>query len=90
MTDLRLSEPDDNRLFFWFVGQSFNELLRIVTPAVATANINILEVISSQRLSITPRYVCTGNTFEVLKYFLGIFIARKTKGENGCCSVVQY
>jgi hypothetical protein len=69
LSDLRLSEPNDFRNFLRLDGSSFDELLKMVTPEIEKRNTTMRDAIpTSQRLSITLRYLATGNTFEGLKF----------------------
>ncbi|KAG5869550.1 hypothetical protein JTB14_037167 [Gonioctena quinquepunctata] len=69
LSDLRFGEPDDFRNFLRLDGTSYDELLEMVTPIIQKTNTNMRDAISpSQRLSITLRYLATGNTFEDLKF----------------------
>jgi len=66
---LRLSEPSDFQNFLRLDATSFDELLKMITPRIEKRNTTMRDAIPpSQRLSITLRYLPTGNTFEDLKF----------------------
>lgn len=69
LNELRLSEPNDFQNFLRLDGESFDELLKMVKPKIEKQNTKLRDAIpASQRLSITLRYLGTGNTFEDLKF----------------------
>ena len=69
LKDLRLSEPSDFQNFLRLDTTSFDELLKVITPRIEKRNTTIRDAIPpGQRLSITLRYLATGNTFEDLKF----------------------
>lgn len=69
LNDLRLSEPGDFKNFLRLDGRSFDELLKMITPRIKKRDSILRDAIPpSQRLSITLRYLATGNTFEDLKF----------------------
>jgi hypothetical protein len=69
LKDLRLSEPCDFQNFLRLDATSFDELLKMITPRIEKRNFTMRDAIPpSQRLSITLRYLATGNTFEDLKF----------------------
>ena len=71
LNDLRLSEPSDFKNFLRLDAKSFDELLKMITPRIEKRNrpTTMRDAIPpSQRLSITLRYLATGNTFEDLKF----------------------
>ncbi|KDR17575.1 hypothetical protein L798_08485 [Zootermopsis nevadensis] len=54
LNDLRVSEPGDFRNFLRLDGESFDELLRMITSRIQKRNTTLRDAISpSQRLSIT-------------------------------------
>ena len=68
LKDLRLSEPSDFQNFLR-LDTSFDELLKMITRRIEKRNTTMRDAIPpSQRLSITLRYLATGNTFEDLKF----------------------
>jgi hypothetical protein len=67
MTDLTVSKKKD--FFFDLTVYQLMGYSRLFTPTIAKKNTNMREaVIHSQRLSITLRYLATGNNFEDLKF----------------------
>lgn len=69
LSELRISEPTDFRNFLRLDGTLFDELLRMVIPEIQKRDTIMRDAIPrSQRLSITLRYLATGNTFEDLKF----------------------
>ena len=69
LNDLRQSEPSDFQNFLRLDATSFDELLKMITPRTEKSNTTTRDAIPpSQRLSITLRYLATGNTFEDLKF----------------------
>lgn len=73
LAELRLNEPEDYKNFLRMDGDSFDELLSLVTPFIQKQDTMMRESISPlQRLSITLRYLATGNTFEDLKFISAI------------------
>jgi len=69
LKDLRLSELCDFQNFLRLDATSFDELLKRITPRIEKRNTTMRDAIPpSQRLSITLRYLATGNTFEDLKF----------------------
>jgi len=78
MTDFRLNEPNDYKIFCgWLVSSSLDELLEIVT--LTTAKRNICEKHTQPVLSIMlgslasgDTFVASGDTFEDLKFINAI------------------
>ena len=69
LKDVRLSEPSVFQNFLRLDATSFDELLNIITPRIEKRNTTMRDAIpSSQRLSITLRYLAIGNTFEDFKF----------------------
>ena len=69
LKDLRLSEPSDFQNFLRLDATSFDELLKMITPRIEKRNNTMRDAIPpSQRLSITLRYLASGNNFEDLKF----------------------
>lgn len=67
--ELRYNEPQDFKNFLRMDGDAFDEILELVSPWIKKKRTNMRDPISpSQRLSITLRYLATGNTFEDLKF----------------------
>ena len=67
LKDLRLSEPSAFQNFLRLDATSFDELLKTITPQTEKG-ILLREMLFLQLLSITLRYLATGNTFEDLKF----------------------
>lgn len=73
LNDLRISEPSDFQNFLRLDSTVFDELLRMVTPEIHKRDTMMRDAISpSQRLSITLRYLATGNNFEDLKFISAV------------------
>lgn len=73
LNDLRISEPSDFQNFLRLDSTVFEELLRMVIPEIKKRDTTMRDAISpSQRLSITLRYLATGNTFEDLKFISAV------------------
>lgn len=73
LNDLKISEPKDFCNFLRMDLVTFNQLLELVTPAIEKKNTHLRDAIpANQRLSITLRYLATGNTFEDLKFLSAI------------------
>lgn len=69
LQELRLSEPEDFRNFLRMDGASFDELLCLVEPFIKKKDTIMRSSIApSERLSITLRYLASGNSFEDLKF----------------------
>ena len=69
LNDLRITEVEDNRLFLRIDVAAFEELLAMIKPKIEKQNTIMRDAVpASQRLSITLRFLATGNTFEDLKY----------------------
>lgn len=69
LNELRISEPNDFKNFVRLDAESFDQLLRLVEPHIKKKNTTMRDAIPpSQRLSITLRYLATGNSFEDLKF----------------------
>jgi hypothetical protein len=69
LKDLSLSEPNDFQNFLRLDATSFDELQKMVTPRIEKRNTTTRDAIpSSQLLSVSLRYLATGNTFEDLKF----------------------
>ncbi|KAK9708148.1 hypothetical protein QE152_g27378 [Popillia japonica] len=65
LNDLRLSESNDFRNFLRLDGTSFDALLQVSTPRISNMNTMTRDAIPpSQRLSITLRYLATGNSLK--------------------------
>ncbi|XP_055625145.1 putative nuclease HARBI1 [Toxorhynchites rutilus septentrionalis] len=64
-----MTEPNDFRNFIRMDAGMFDELLALVAPQIERKDTIMRDAIPvSQRLSITLRYLATGNTFEDLKF----------------------
>lgn len=73
LKDLMLTEEADFKNFVRLDLEQFKELLELVTHVIAKKNTNMREAIPSfQRLSITLRYLATGNTLEDFKFHSAI------------------
>lgn len=73
LKDLMLTEEADFKNFVRLDLEQFQELLELVTPLIEKKNTNMREAIPPfQRLSITLRYLATGNTLEDLKFHSAI------------------
>lgn len=69
LNELRTSEPSDFKNFLRLDAESFDELLRLVEPRIKKVDTTMRDAISvSERLSITLRYLASGNSFEDLKF----------------------
>ena len=69
LSELKISEPSDFQNFLRVNSTVFDELLRMVTPEIEKKDTTMRDAIPpSQRLSITLRYLATGNNFEDLKF----------------------
>ena len=69
LNDLRITEVEDYRLFLRVDVAAFEELLAMIKPKIEKQNTIMRDAVpASQRLSITLRFLATGNTFEDLKY----------------------
>jgi hypothetical protein len=69
LNELRTSEPNDFKNFVRLDAESFDELLQLIEPYIKKVDTTMRDAISvSQRLSITLRYLATGNSFEDLKF----------------------
>ena len=68
-----VNEPDDYRNFLRMDSASFDELLGLVTPFIQKEDTIMRQSISPmERLSLTLRYLATGNTYENLKFTTAI------------------
>ena len=73
LNELRNSEPDVYKKFLRMDEESFDELLELVRPYITKENTVMRSAISPfERLSITLRFLATGNTFEDLKFLSAI------------------
>lgn len=73
LTELRNFERNDFKNFLRMDDECFDEILTLVNPLIKKQNTSMREAIpASQRLSITLRYLATGNTFEDLKFISAI------------------
>lgn len=73
LNELRICEPNDFRNFLRMNGELFDELLALVTPQIKKKNTIMRDAIPvSQRLSITLRYLATGNSFEDMKFLTAV------------------
>ena len=69
MKELRVSEPEDYRNYLRMNSAAFDELLRMLAPIITKQNTVMRDSIPAYtRLSVTLRYLATGNTFEDLKF----------------------
>lgn len=69
LQELRVNEPEDFRNFLRMDAPSFDELLGLVEPLIRKEDTVMRPSISpSERLSITLRYLASGNSFEDLKF----------------------
>jgi len=73
LTELRNFEKNDFKNFLRMDDECFDEILNLVNPFIKKQNTSMREAIpASQRLSVTLRYLATGNTFEDLKFISAI------------------
>jgi asparagine synthetase B (glutamine-hydrolysing) len=70
LRDLALTEVNDFKNFVRLDLAKFQELLDLTTPLIEKKNTNMREAIP--RLSITLRYLATGNSLEDLKFSIAI------------------
>ena len=65
LLELSHNEPSDFKNFLRMDIETYNELLKMVEPLIVKQTTNMRQPISpTERLSITLRYLATGNTFE--------------------------
>ena len=80
LDELRCTEPSDFRNFLRMNEDSFDELLELVRPFIIKQDTNMRDAISpADRLSITLRFLATGNTFEDLKFMCASLFISVTK-----------
>ncbi|XP_047543348.1 uncharacterized protein LOC125075683 [Vanessa atalanta] len=73
LKDLMLTEENDFKNYVRLDLEQFQELLKLVAQLIEKKNTNMREAIPPfQRLSITLRYLATGNTLEDLKFHSAI------------------
>ena len=73
MQELSAEDPEGFRNFLRMDTKDFQELLRKVTPLIQRQDTNMREAISSsERLSITLRYLATGDSYHSLEYLYRI------------------
>ena len=73
LNELIVIEPNDFRNFVRMNGELVDELLALVAPEIEKRNTIMRDAIAvSQRLSITLRYLATGNSFEDLKFLTAV------------------
>lgn len=73
LAELRTNEPHDYRNFLRMDALSFDELLELVSPYIRKCDTIMRQSISPmERLSLTLRYLATGNTYEDLKFITAI------------------
>ncbi|GFN94113.1 hypothetical protein PoB_002061900 [Plakobranchus ocellatus] len=69
LLELSHNEASDFKNFLRMDIESYNELLQMFEPLIVKQTTNMRQSISpTERLSITLRYLATGNTFEDLKF----------------------
>lgn len=69
LKELRAKEPEDYRNFLRMNETAFDELLSLVQPLIRKEETVMRSSIPPcERLSITLRYLASGNSFEDLKY----------------------
>ena len=73
LKELRNNEPDDYKNFLRMDGLSFDELLELVGPHIIKQDTVMRNAIPpADRLSLTLRFLATGDTFEDLKFMTAI------------------
>lgn len=73
LAELRETSPYDFRNFMRMNTECYDELLNLVTPIIQKEDTQMRKSISpQQRLSVTLRYLATGNSFEDLKFSTAI------------------
>ncbi|GFO29311.1 Pol polyprotein [Plakobranchus ocellatus] len=73
LDELGCTEPSDFRNFLRMDEDSFDELLELVRPCIKKQDTNMRDAISpTDKLSITLRFLATGNSFEDLKFISAI------------------
>ena len=71
LRELRDDEPEDYRNFLRMDAESYDELLNLVMPMIVKQNTTMREAISpNARLSMTLRFLATGNSFEDMKFLI--------------------
>lgn len=69
LNELRFNEPDDYQNFLRLDSSTFDKLLALIEVQIKKQDTCMRDAIPpSQRLSITLRYLATGNSFEDLKF----------------------
>lgn len=69
LKELRTSEPSDFKNYLRMDSNSFNLLLELVRAKITKQDTILREAISAEeRLTITLRYLATGNSYEDLKF----------------------
>ena len=73
LNELRINHPEDYRNFLRMDEESFDELMDMLTPLIQKKDTRMRQSITPlERLSVTLRYLATGNTFEDLKFLCAI------------------
>lgn len=73
LKELRNNEPDDYKNFLRMDGDSFDELLELVGPHIRKQDTVMRKAIPpADRLSLTLRFLATGNAFQDLKFMTAV------------------
>jgi hypothetical protein len=71
--ELENNEPRDFQNYLRMDSELFQNLLRVVRPRIEKKNTVMREAVSAEeRLSVTLRYLATGNSYEDLKFSAAI------------------
>ena len=69
LREIRYDEPEDYKNFLRMDGECYEEVLNLVKPMIVIQDTIMREAISpNERLSITLRFLATGNSFQDLKF----------------------
>lgn len=73
LKELRTSEPSDFKNYLRMDNDAFNLLLELVRPKITKQDTKLRDAISAEeRLTVTLRYLATGNSYEDLKFTTAI------------------
>lgn len=73
LNELRTTEPLDFKNYLRMDEDSYNKLLHLIRPIITKQNTVMREAITAkERLTVTLRYLATGNSFEDLKFSTAI------------------
>ncbi|CAH1969326.1 unnamed protein product [Acanthoscelides obtectus] len=90
LTELRNEDPMQLKNFLRMSAEDFDFLLNLVRNKISRKNTKMRQVISpEERLSLTLRFLATGDSYHSLMYFYRIPVSTIARIVSQCCAAIH-